>query len=175
MLESNPPLLQHYEALLCHPAELPALECDERQSGAFMEECGQLPLIDLNGLKYHYANKERLACSARICRASSEWGFFQVINHGISSELLRKMKREQVKLFQAPFEMKVSRGLLNNSYTWGTTTATSPNQFSWSEAFHIPLTEISEETYYGEYFISLRYWHFFTIMLFRSTVWYIVY
>ncbi|KAF5442888.1 hypothetical protein F2P56_035500 [Juglans regia] len=158
MLESNPPLLRHYEALLRHPAEVPVLECDERQiSGAFMEECGQLPLIDLNGLKYHDANKERLACSARICRASSEWGFFQVINHGISSELLLKMKREQVKLFQAPFEIKVSSGLLNNSYTWGTTTATSPNQFSWSEAFHIPLTDIREEiTYHGEYFSSLR-------------------
>ncbi|KAG6707945.1 hypothetical protein I3842_06G056400 [Carya illinoinensis] len=155
MLESNPPLLRHYEALLRHPAEIPALECDERQSGEFMEEIGQLPLIDLNGLKCHDV-MERLACSTRICRASSEWGFFQVINHGISSELLRKMKREQVKLFQAPFEMKVSGGLLNNSYTWGTTTATSPNQFSWSEAFHIPLTEISEETYYGEYFSSLR-------------------
>ncbi|WRX16220.1 Oxoglutarate/iron-dependent dioxygenase - like 10, partial [Theobroma cacao] len=45
--------------------------------------------------------------------------------------------------------------LLNNSYTWGTPTATCPKQFSWSEAFHVPLTKVSDEACYGE-FTSLR-------------------
>ncbi|XP_041012450.1 gibberellin 2-beta-dioxygenase 6-like [Juglans microcarpa x Juglans regia] len=155
MMESNPPLLPHYKALLSHTAdEVAALEyCNVWKGGAVMEEC-QLPLIDLDGLKCHDA-MERLACSTAICRASSEWGFFQVVNHGISSELLGKMRGEQIKLFQAPFEMKQTCGLLNNSYRWGTPTATRPTQFSWSEAFHIPLTKISEEACYGE-FGSLR-------------------
>lgn len=52
--------------------------------------------------------------------------------------LLRRMRREQVKLFQAPFERKATCGLLNNSYRWGSPRATCPKQFSWSEAFHIP-------------------------------------
>lgn len=119
-----------------------------------MEEC-QLPLIDLSGLSSNDA-KEQLACAAAICGASSQWGFFQAVNHGISPELLRTMRREQVKLFQTPFKRKASCGLLNNSYRWGTPTATCPNQFSWSEAFHIPLTKISEQVCYGE-FSSLRY------------------
>jgi hypothetical protein len=157
MIESDPPLLQHYEARFNHPVEVPpALECDERQNEVVMEEC-QLPLIDLNGLRLKCQDeRERLACSTAICRASSEWGFFQVVNHGISPRLLQNMRREQVKLFQTPFENKATCGLLNNSYRWGTPTATCPNQFSWSEAFHIPLTKISEEACYGE-FISLRY------------------
>jgi hypothetical protein len=154
MLQSNPPLLQHYGELVLHPAEFPALVCDEHKKGAAMEEC-QLPLIDLDDLNSGN-ERERLACSRAICRASSEWGFFQVVNHGMSPELLRRMRREQVKLFQTPFERKTTWGLLNNSYRWGTPTATSPKQFSWSEAFHIPLSQISEGACYGEY-NSLRY------------------
>ncbi|KAF2321262.1 hypothetical protein P3X46_025151 [Hevea brasiliensis] len=151
MIESNPPLLLSYGAL---SAQIPAaVECNDPQGGVIMEEC-QLPLIDLNGL--NSGNEmERVACAMAICRASSEWGFFQVVNHGISPELLRNIRREQVKLFQTPFPKKATCGLLNNSYRWGSAKATCPKQFSWSEAFHIPLTKISEEACYGE-FTSLR-------------------
>ncbi|KAJ0963896.1 hypothetical protein J5N97_029018 [Dioscorea zingiberensis] len=86
-----------------------------------------------------------LDCMATIAKASSEWGFFQVLNHGISHELLREMKEEQKQLFEMPFEKKVTSRLLNNSYRWGTPSATSRDQFSWSEAFHVPLSEISLE------------------------------
>ncbi|CAK9162786.1 unnamed protein product, partial [Ilex paraguariensis] len=122
-----------------------------------MEEC-ELPLIDLSNLRSDY-EEERMACAQAICRASSEWGFFQVVNHGISLEILRKMRREQVKLFKGPFEKKANCGLLNNSYRWGNPAATCPKQFSWSEAFHIPLTKMSEEACFGE-FNSLRYYSF---------------
>lgn len=157
MIDSNPPLLPSYGAL---SAKFPAAEeYNDPQSGVIMEEC-QLPLIDLNGLDIGN-EMERVACATAICRASSEWGFFQVVNHGISPELLRNMRREQVKLFQTPFHKKATCGLLNNSYRWGSEKATCPKQFSWSEAFHIPLTKISEESCYGE-FTSLRYQLFST-------------
>lgn len=96
-----------------------------------------------------------MACAKAICKASSEWGFFQVVNHGISPELLKKMRKEQELLFQTPFEKKSTCGLLNNSYRWGSPRARSHINFSWSEAFHIPLTKIAEESCYGE-FTSLR-------------------
>ncbi|KAI9169326.1 hypothetical protein LWI28_014814 [Acer negundo] len=148
MIDSNPPLLHHFRALSSPNPPPPNLQCQ------VMEEC-QLPLIDLSGLNSN-DQKETVACAAAICTASSEWGFFQVVNHGISVELLKKMRREQELLFQTPFERKSTCGLLNNSYSWGgSTTATSPNHFSWSEAFHIPLTKVSEESCYGE-FTSLR-------------------
>lgn len=150
---TNPPLLQHFGALLSYPDEIPILKCDDHQSGVIMEEC-QLPLIDLSGLISHN-EKERVACATAICSASSEWGFFQVVNHGISPELLKRMRREQKLLFRSSFEKKATCGLLNNSYRWGAPRATSPEQFSWSEAFHIPLTKVSEEACYGE-FTSLR-------------------
>ncbi|KAK8522756.1 hypothetical protein V6N12_056452 [Hibiscus sabdariffa] len=139
--ESDPPLLDHYGTLFsCH-----STQCDEPQSRVTMEEC-QLPLIDLCGLASDDETVRR-ACAAAICKASSEWGFFQVVNHGISPQLVEKMRSEQVKLFQAPFETKARSGLLNNSYRWGSPRATCPDQFSWSEAFHVPLTKGSDDMF----------------------------
>ncbi|KAL5721555.1 gibberellin 2beta-dioxygenase [Ranunculus cassubicifolius] len=144
---SNPPLLDQFGAI-SHKQN----QCSE-QSCKVIQEC-ELPLIDLSYLMSSDP-KERQACAAEIVSASSEWGFFQVVNHGISPSLLGEMRREQMKVFEMPFEKKASCGLLNDSYRWGNPRATSPQQFSWSEAFHIPLTKISEDSCYGE-FSSLR-------------------
>lgn len=100
----------------------------------------KLPVIDL----------EVPQAAVAIREAASEWGFFQVVNHGISSELLRRMRKEQVKLFGAPFEKKANSGILGNSYRWGSIGGTRPTNFSWHEAFHIPLNEISDPAFYGE-------------------------
>jgi gibberellin 2beta-dioxygenase len=111
-------------------------------------EC-ELPMIDVGCLtsadhgSSPEAEAERAACAAAIARAAEEWGFFQVRNHGVPQELLEEMRREQARLFRLPFETKATAGLLNDSYRWGTPTATSPRQLSWSEAFHVPLAGVS--------------------------------
>lgn len=140
MIESkaNPPLQHHYRALVQKSAEL----ARHTHRPVIIKEC-EVPVIDLDGLE-SCVEGERQACCAAICKAASEWGFFQVVNHGISRELLRRMRREEVKLFDMPFEKKATCGLLNHSYRWGTPTATRPSHFSWSEAFHIPFTNISQ-------------------------------
>ncbi|XP_043717932.1 gibberellin 2-beta-dioxygenase 6-like [Telopea speciosissima] len=147
---SDPPLLDQYGTL----QEIQVSWCNDHHCEVISGEC-ELPLIDLSGLRSHNED-ERKACVTAIARASSEWGFFQVVNHGISPELLVEMRIEQVKVFQTPFEKKASCNcLLNDSYRWGSPTATSLNHFSWSEAFHIPLTELSDLASYGE-FSTLR-------------------
>ncbi|KAJ4968472.1 hypothetical protein NE237_015173 [Protea cynaroides] len=140
---SDPPLLDQYGALLGKPSQIQDYHYEE------IAEC-ELPLIDLGGLRSCNDNV-RQDCVATIARASSEWGFFQVVNHGISSKLLGEMRREEIKVFETPFVKKATCGLLNNSYTWGNPTATSLNHFFWSEAFHIPLTKISDEACFGEF------------------------
>lgn len=108
-------------------------------------EC-ELPMIDVGCLTSGSSSSteaERAACTAAIARAAEEWGFFQVRNHGVSQELLDAMRREQARLFRLPFETKATAGLLNDSYRWGNPTATSPQQLSWSEAFHVPLAGVS--------------------------------
>ncbi|XP_016437792.1 gibberellin 2-beta-dioxygenase 6-like [Nicotiana tabacum] len=152
MIESwNPPLLHDYSKLSRQSSRD---DGETNHSAKLVMEEYELPLIDLSGLKSK-DERQKISCENAIAKASSEWGFFQVVNHGVSLDLLRKMRREQMKLFKASFQMKATCGILNNSYRWGNSTATCPKQFSWSEAFHIPMTKISEADSYGE-FTTLR-------------------
>ncbi|XP_075106452.1 gibberellin 2-beta-dioxygenase 8-like [Nicotiana tabacum] len=111
-----------------------------------VEEC-ELPLIDLellNGREF-----EREECKRKIAKASQEWGFFQVVNHGISHDILEKMRMEQINLFKKPFNEKMNEKnhkFSKGSYRWGTPSATCLQQLSWSEAFHVPLTDISNSS-----------------------------
>ncbi|XP_021766949.1 gibberellin 2-beta-dioxygenase 8-like [Chenopodium quinoa] len=105
-----------------------------------------LPLIDLGQLVAGTA-KEREQCKIAIAEASREWGFFQVVNHGISRHILEEMTKEQVKVFREPFNKKKEDNCMNSrlspgSYRWGSPTPNCLTQLSWSEAFHIPMTDI---------------------------------
>ncbi|KAL5211524.1 hypothetical protein ABZP36_022371 [Zizania latifolia] len=165
---AEPPLADSYHALLRLGADDDGGRHDERArtkvtpppqddevittTGQPVSEC-ELPLIDVGcltataggaGGQHQAASaEERAACAAAIATAAAEWGFFQVVNHGVRQELLEEMRREQARLFRLPFEAKATAGLLNDSYRWGTPTATSLRQLSWSEAFHLPLAGIS--------------------------------
>lgn len=152
-LERDPPFIDRYGPLFDHRnAHRSSYDCES--CGA--AEC-ELPLIDLSALRGSGVDDDqRRACMDGIAKAASEWGFFQVVNHGVNQEILEEMRREQVKVFEMPFEKKVGCRLLNDSYRWGTPTATSVEEFSWSEAFHIPLSKISEEGSCSEEFSSLR-------------------
>ena len=106
-----------------------------------------LPLVDLNLLNLVPLESEE--CKRQICDAASNWGFLQLVNHGISSDIVAWLRSEQVKLFRQPFNKKANEKLLNlpsGSYRWGTQTASTLMQFSWSEAFHIPLVDMQERS-----------------------------
>lgn len=145
----DPPFASHYKAFFYDLNKV-----QNNQDREVIEEC-ELPLIDLHALKS--SNKdERHTCMQVMVKASSEWGFFQVLNHEISPKLLGEMRNEQIKIFKMPFEKKAT-GLLSDSYRWGTPTAASVTQFSWSEAFHVPLNRIFDENCWNEEVSSLRY------------------
>ncbi|XP_051144163.1 gibberellin 2-beta-dioxygenase 8-like [Andrographis paniculata] len=153
---SNPPLADHYVKLTTSKTnsyQETGLRLSRQESKP--DESEELPLIDLSGLA-SADEEERAKCASKIASASTEWGFFQVVNHGVSPKLLSQMRREQVKLFNESFSWKSTCRLLNNSYRWGTPTATSPEQFSWSEAFHMPLNKVSDPACYGEELSSMR-------------------
>ncbi|ERM97488.1 hypothetical protein AMTR_s00125p00084660 [Amborella trichopoda] len=144
MDECNPPFEKAYKDLLCDP-HAPLLDTVSAQDY-------DLPLIDASPL-LHKTGQERESCVKEIGRASSEWGFFQVVNHGISGQLLNTIRREQEKLFRLPFDKKEKLHIFKDSYRWGTPNPKTLEKFSWSEAFHIPLSGISE----SEEIKSLRY------------------
>ncbi|XP_019171549.1 PREDICTED: gibberellin 2-beta-dioxygenase 8-like [Ipomoea nil] len=104
----------------------------------------ELPLIDLEELSRGEMAREE--CKKKIARASQEWGFFQVVNHGISREILETMRKEEVKLFKRTFKEKAMADKMFNfsegSYRWGSPSASRLREFSWSEAFHVQLSDI---------------------------------
>ncbi|XP_031475380.1 gibberellin 2-beta-dioxygenase 8-like isoform X1 [Nymphaea colorata] len=140
-----------YPPFICQYSKISMKLVDSEENA---KEC-ELPLIDLRGL-FGEDKKEKMKCRKKIVDAASKWGFFQVLNHGISHELLCKMREEQVKIFELPFERKADGKLLNGSYRWGAPSATSVEQFSWSEAFHISLQKVPQNNCYGEELQSLR-------------------
>ncbi|XP_054811147.1 gibberellin 2-beta-dioxygenase 8-like [Prosopis cineraria] len=95
-----------------------------------------LPVIDLGRLN-STDHVEREECKKEIIEAAKQWGFFQVVNHGISQQLLQRLLSEQMKVFHRPFAQKSQETSTSFNYKWGNPFATNPRQLSWSEAFHV--------------------------------------
>lgn len=158
-MDINPPFQETYKNLF---KDSPVNSKDNK---LFLVEGCKLPLIDLNRLTF--GDVERHKCIKEMAEAACQWGFFQVINHGVSRGVLESMQHEQMKVFHEPFNKKVEDNFLNlsaNSYRWGNPKATCLSQFSWSEAFHIPLTDISRMSQHS----SLRYLYFSLIYIYGS-------
>lgn len=69
----------------------------------------QIPIIDLH----------LLACGdederTKLNFACKEWGFFQVINHGVAEEVLQKMKTAVAAFFELPLEEKKKYSMAEN-------------------------------------------------------------
>ncbi|XP_022717938.1 gibberellin 2-beta-dioxygenase 8-like [Durio zibethinus] len=143
----EPPFFEKYKAIF------QSSDRDEKQKFPMVEvfEELELPLIDLSHL--NLGPFERQKCIQQMVQAASEWGFFSIVNHGIPQELLDRLKYEQVKVFQQPFEKKTEKNFLNlsaHSYRWGNPLATSLRNLSWSEALHISLKDISKMDEYNK-------------------------
>jgi isopenicillin N synthase-like dioxygenase len=61
-----------------------------------------IPIVDLSGLYDERRNKT----VEEISDACKEWGFFQVINHGVSAELLMAGREVSREFFRLPLEEK---------------------------------------------------------------------
>jgi gibberellin 2-oxidase len=147
----DPPFQEKYRSLF-NDYTIVSKDKDDSLMNA-NDEC-ELPLIDLQRLTLEYSEREQ--CVKEIKQAASEWGFLQVVNHGIPQEMLKSLQYEQRKAFQHPFRKKAEDNILNlsaNSYRWGNPRATCLRQLAWSEAFHVPLTDISR---IGDAYKSLR-------------------
>ncbi|XVF77625.1 hypothetical protein PTKIN_Ptkin14bG0061200 [Pterospermum kingtungense] len=139
-MAAEPPFFEKYKAIIRRSA----YEKEKCPMFEVFEEL-ELPLIDLSHL--NHGPFERQRCIEQMAQAASEWGFFQIVNHGIPQELLDRLKYEQMRVFQQPFEKKAEENFLNlsaHSYRWGNPLATSLRNLSWSEALHISLKDISK-------------------------------
>ncbi|KAF1864541.1 hypothetical protein Lal_00021966 [Lupinus albus] len=64
-----------------------------------------IPIIDLKDL-YGDDKDAKLSILKQISEACNEWGFFQIVNHGVSPDLMDKARETWRQFFHLPMEMK---------------------------------------------------------------------
>ncbi|OWM79276.1 hypothetical protein CDL15_Pgr003448 [Punica granatum] len=88
------------------PAFIQDIEHRPKVVGAIAEAEG-IPLIDLSALINSPDDHQAIeSLVAEVRSASKEWGFFQVINHGVPLEKLRRLEEAARKFFGQPLEEK---------------------------------------------------------------------
>ncbi|KAG9448161.1 hypothetical protein H6P81_014289 [Aristolochia fimbriata] len=95
-----------------------------------------IPVIDLQKLLRHESMADELE---RLNSACKEWGFFQLINHDISSPLIEAMKCEVQRFFRLPLEEKKKfYQLPGDSQGYGQAFVSSEEQkLDWGDMFNL--------------------------------------
>ncbi|KAK3026170.1 hypothetical protein RJ639_040557 [Escallonia herrerae] len=83
----------------------------ERRPGNFLSICKEIPLIDLG----QAAGSGRAQVVQQIIKAGQEFGFFQVINHGVSEEMMQDTMDLYKEFFGLPAEENASLCTDDNS------------------------------------------------------------
>ncbi|KAL4384365.1 hypothetical protein GQ457_15G008550 [Hibiscus cannabinus] len=111
-----------------------------------VDESLQIPVIDMSKLDHHdEPEKLHLACR--------DWGFFQLINHGVAAEVMEKMKIDTQEFFNLPLEEKmVCAQLPNHIEGYGQVAVVSQDQkLDWGDMlFLLPLPAVPSR--------NMRFW-----------------
>ncbi|WMV56481.1 hypothetical protein MTR67_049866 [Solanum verrucosum] len=102
----------------------------------------QIPIIDMSNWDIH--NK---FVSEKICNAAEKWGFFQIINHDISLEVLESVKDATYRFFKQPAVEKNKHSKENsstNNVRYGTSfTPKAEKALEWKD--YLSLFYVSDE------------------------------
>ncbi|KAG0575682.1 hypothetical protein KC19_5G023100 [Ceratodon purpureus] len=63
----------------------------------------EVPIVDLAELR---SSSGRAQGTQRVAAACRDWGFFQVVNHGVSIEFVHKLRKQCLDVFSLPQEQK---------------------------------------------------------------------
>ncbi|KAK1272468.1 S-norcoclaurine synthase 1 [Acorus gramineus] len=69
----------------------------------------EISTVDLSGLLDERSSEEE---SEKLHFACEEWGFFHLVNHGVSGQVLEKMKTDLKEFFRQPLEVKEAHAQL---------------------------------------------------------------
>ncbi|KAG5095190.1 hypothetical protein JHK84_050778 [Glycine max] len=104
----------------------------------------EIPVIDLALLSN--GNKEELLKFDVACK---EWGFFQIVNHGVQTELMQKMKDAASEFFNLPIEEKNKYAMVSSeTHGYGKGCVVSGEQtLDWEiiEAYASEVRRVGEE------------------------------
>uniref|UniRef100_A0A7N0U2Q1 Fe2OG dioxygenase domain-containing protein n=1 Tax=Kalanchoe fedtschenkoi TaxID=63787 RepID=A0A7N0U2Q1_KALFE len=96
----------------------------------------QVPLIDMQKL---LSDEFKQAELLKLHTACADWGFFQIINHGVSDGLLEELKRGTREFFKLPAEEKQKFEQLEDEVEgYGQMFVTSEEQkLDWADMFYV--------------------------------------
>ncbi|PON54609.1 Oxoglutarate/iron-dependent dioxygenase [Parasponia andersonii] len=131
-------------------AKQPLAEIPLRYSHSFQESplvpdrlsFPSIPVVDLHRLSTADSADSELQKLHSACR---EWGFFQVVHHGISTSLLEKFRTEVKNFFKLPYEeKKILWQQPDNHEGFGQLFVVSEEQkLDWSDMFYITTLPIN--------------------------------
>ncbi|KAJ4849965.1 hypothetical protein Tsubulata_004858 [Turnera subulata] len=134
------------ESITNIPPRYVRLDQDPRNISTFPDNVPLLsvPIIDLQRLDVEGDSKDSVELE-RLHSACKDWGFFQVLNHGVSSALLEEFRLEVENLFKLPFsEKKKLWQQPDNHEGFGQLFVVSEEQkLDWSDMFGITILPLS--------------------------------
>ncbi|GLT50652.1 hypothetical protein SLA2020_241230 [Shorea laevis] len=93
-----------------------------------------LPTIDMN----RFASMEEFHLELhKLHSACQHWGFFQLVNHGVSTELLEKLKHEMEGFFKLPLEEKMKYRIRAGEFEGYGSVARPEGKFDWADRFYM--------------------------------------
>eukprot|EP01018_Ginkgo_biloba_P016904 Gb_07047 [translate_table: standard] len=107
---------------------------DEEQAEPY--STNGVPVIDLNGI-WHEQGEEAARVVQQVGGACEEYGVFQILNHGISHQLLEKVEMQGRRLFSLPLNQKLKARRTPDGVTGYGMARISMffNKLMWSEGF----------------------------------------
>ncbi|CAL9204527.1 unnamed protein product [Musa hybrid cultivar] len=108
------PNVQALAASIANPADVPPrfVRPEAKADPVASDGESELPVIDFSRLLHHRFSREE---SAKLHHACADWGFFQLINHGVPDQAMENMKADIVEFFKLPLEEKKAFAQLPNS------------------------------------------------------------
>ncbi|CAN6288802.1 unnamed protein product [Urochloa humidicola] len=108
-----------------------------------------IPIIDLNKLLDPQSTKEECAKLGSACK---QWGFFQLINHGVPDEVICNFRNDMTEFFKQPLEAKKVYSMEpGNLEGYGQHFVVSENQkLDWADMFYLMLRPSDSR--------NLRFW-----------------
>ncbi|RCV20302.1 hypothetical protein SETIT_4G045400v2 [Setaria italica] len=100
-----------------------------------------IPIIDVNKLLDPQSSKEECAKLGSACK---QWGFFQVINHGLPNEVISNFRNDMTEFFKQPLEAKKVYSMIpGNLQGYGQHFVVSENQkLDWADLFCLVLRPV---------------------------------